>query len=117
MVELPVYVGSVSAEELDNFDEKLVASSKRIASDARNGDILRQHIIDCPYITVVGKPFATLAEKLEKHEKARLAARWEALGADGLANAERELEAAKLNSISWIPVRRVQEPDDTPLVV
>jgi hypothetical protein len=33
MVDLPIYVGSVPVEELDNFDQKLVASFKRIAAD------------------------------------------------------------------------------------
>jgi len=33
MVDLPVYIGSVPVEELDNFDQKLVASFKRIAAD------------------------------------------------------------------------------------
>lgn len=33
MVDLPIYIGSVPIDELDNFDEKLVASFKRIASD------------------------------------------------------------------------------------
>jgi len=33
MVDLPIYIGSVPVEELDNFDQKLVASFKRIAAD------------------------------------------------------------------------------------
>lgn len=195
MVDLPIYIGSVPVDELDNFDDKLIASFKRIASDgvdmtrmsmvinrderqlrsklesakgdtfsgaiisdflygAADGsdmhpaldeinhyktlrtwtnsqwvDLLHKYIIDRPYVVVVGKPSATLAEKLEQDEKARLATQRETLGPDGLANAERELEAAKaehekpiptdvltsfpvpdVKSISWIPVQCVQEP-------
>jgi hypothetical protein len=33
MVDMPVYIGSVPVEELDNFDQKLVASFRRIADD------------------------------------------------------------------------------------
>jgi Zn-dependent M16 (insulinase) family peptidase len=88
-----------------------------------------RYIVDRPYVVVIGKPSATLAEKLEQDEKARLATQREKLGPDGLAKAERELEAAKVEhekpiptevltsfpvpdvkSISWIPVQSVQEP-------
>ncbi|KAG1833897.1 Metalloenzyme, LuxS/M16 peptidase-like protein [Suillus variegatus] len=188
MVDLPIYIGSVPVEALDNFDEKLVASFKQIALDgidmtrmsmvinrderqlrsklesakgdtfsgaiisdflygAADGsdmhpaldeinhyrtlrtwtssqwvDLVRKYIIDRPYVVVIGKPSATLAEKLEKDEKARLATQRETLGPDGLINAERVLEAAKaehekpiptdvltsfpvpdVKSISWIP--------------
>ncbi|OJA10818.1 hypothetical protein AZE42_00264 [Rhizopogon vesiculosus] len=195
MVDLPVYIGSVPVEELGNFDQKLVASFKRIAADgidmtrismvinrderqlrsklesakgdtfsgaiisdflygATDGsdmhpaldeinyyktlrtwtgsqwvDLMHRYIIDRPYVVIIGKPSATLAEKLEQDEKARLAAQREKLGPDGLAKAEQELEAAKaehekpiptdvltsfpvpdVKSISWIPVQSVQEP-------
>lgn len=33
MVDMPVYIGSVPVEELDNFDQKLAASFRRIADD------------------------------------------------------------------------------------
>ena len=78
---------------------------------------------------IVGKPSASLAEKLEKDEKARIAAQIEKLGADGLKKAEVKLELAKaehdrpipteiltsfpvpdVKSISWIPVQSLQEP-------
>lgn len=88
-----------------------------------------RYLINRPYIVIIGKPSTTLAEKLEQDEKARLATQLEKLGPDGLALAERELEAAKaehekpiptdvltsfpvpdVKSISWIPVQSVQEP-------
>ncbi|KAF9229385.1 hypothetical protein BS17DRAFT_771387 [Gyrodon lividus] len=194
MVDLPIYIGSVPAEHLDNFDEKLSASFRRIAEEgidmtriamvinrderqlrskleSAKGDtfsgtiitdflygapdgsdlhgaldeikyynilrtwsssqwteLLKRYFIDQPYIVVIGKPSASLAEQLEKDEKGRLAAQVKKLGPEGLANAERELEAAKaehelpipktiltsfpvpdVKSISWIPVESVQE--------
>lgn len=89
---------------------------------------IARYFIEQPYIVVVGKPSADLAEKLEVIEKARLAAQVEKLGPEGLAKAGQELEAAKaehdlpipkailtsfpvpdVKSISWIPVKSVQE--------
>ncbi|KAJ3514376.1 hypothetical protein NLJ89_g2417 [Agrocybe chaxingu] len=91
--------------------------------------LLSKYYIDQPSIVIIGKPSAALAEKLEKDEKARIAAQVERLGPEGLKNAEAELEAAKaqhgekipdeiltsfpvpdVKSISWIPVQSVQEP-------
>ena len=70
-----------------------------------------------------------MADKLEKDEKARIAAQVERLGPEGLKKAEVELEAAKaehgktvpkeimnsfpvpdVKSISWLSVQSVQEP-------
>ena len=70
-----------------------------------------------------------MADKLEKDEKARIAAQVERLGLEGLKKAEVELEAAKaehgkavpteiitsfpvpdVKSISWLSVQSVQEP-------
>ena len=78
---------------------------------------------------VVGRPSASLADKIEKDELARIDAQVKALGPEGLKKAEAELEAAKaeheqsipdeilnafpvpdVKSISWIPVETVQEP-------
>ena len=80
---------------------------------------------------VIGKPSASLADKLEEAEKARIADRVSRLGPEGLKEAERKLEAAKkdhrrsippdvltsfpipdVKSISWIPVQTVQEPGE-----
>jgi len=80
-------------------------------------------------VVIVGKPSASLAEKLERDEKARITAQVEKLGPDGLKRAEAELQMAKaehdrpipteiltsfpvpdVKSISWIPVQSVQEP-------
>ena len=70
-----------------------------------------------------------MADKLEKDEKARIAAQVERLGLEGLKKAKAELEMAKaehekavptdiitsfpvpdVKSISWLPVQSVQEP-------
>ncbi|KIJ68351.1 hypothetical protein HYDPIDRAFT_106537 [Hydnomerulius pinastri MD-312] len=194
MVDLPIYIGSIPAENLDNFDEKLTASFRRIAEEgidmarmsmvinrderqlrskleSAKGDtfsgtiitdflygapdgsdlqgsldeikyynilrtwsneqwkgLLTKYFVDPPYVVIRGKPSASLAEKLEKDEKTRLAAQVKKLGPEGLAKAEKELEAAKaehespipkevltsfpvpdVKSISWIPVDSVQE--------
>lgn len=87
-----------------------------------------RYFVNQPYTVVIGRPSANLAEKLETIEKARLAAQVEKLGPEGLASATKELEAAKaehelpipkeiltsfpvpdVKSISWIPVKSVQE--------
>ena len=77
---------------------------------------------------VIGKPSASLADKLEEAEKARIADLVSRLGPEGLEEAERKLEAATkdhrrsippdiltsfpipdVKGISWIPVQTVQE--------
>ena len=84
--------------------------------------------MDPPRIVVRGKPSGEMADRLDREEKARVAAQKERLGPDGLAACERELEAAKkeheseisseiltsfpvpdVKSIAWIPVQSVQE--------
>lgn len=89
---------------------------------------LFRYFVDANYVVIAGKPSAQLAENLESEEKARLAAQIDKLGPDGLARAEKDLEAAKaehekpipkdvltsfpvpdVKSISWIAVESVQE--------
>lgn len=89
---------------------------------------ITRYFVDQPYAVVIGRPSANLAEKLEMIEKVRLAAQVEKLGHEGIAKAAQELEAAKaehdlpipkevltsfpvpdVKSISWIPVKSVQE--------
>jgi hypothetical protein len=92
-------------------------------------DSCPRYYVDPPTVVVVGKPSASLADKIEKDELARVEAQVKALGPEGLKKAEAELEAAKaehersipdevlsafpvpdVKSISWIPVETVQEP-------
>lgn len=93
-----------------------------------NYHVLSRYYIDPSCIIVSGKPSANMAEKLEKDEKARIAAQVEKLGPDGLKMAGKELDDAKaehekpiptdilnsfpvpdVKSIAWIPVQSVQE--------
>jgi Zn-dependent M16 (insulinase) family peptidase len=90
---------------------------------------LLRYYIDPGTVITIGKPSATLAEKLEKDETARVAAQIETLGPEGLRKAEIMLNKAKteherpipkdvltnfkipsVKSISWIRVDSVQEP-------
>jgi hypothetical protein len=78
---------------------------------------------------ILGTPSASLADTLERTEKARIASQIEKLGPEGLKEVERKLEEAKadhnkpiptdiltsfpvpdVKSINWIPVQSVQEP-------
>lgn len=111
------------------------ASKVRIHQLPRTRDVsysnhlLLRYYIDAPRVIVAGKPSASMAERLEKDEKARLAKQVEKLGPEGIAEATRLLEEAKaeharpipeevltafpvpdVRSISWIPVSSVQEP-------
>ncbi|KAH9486850.1 hypothetical protein JR316_0000915 [Psilocybe cubensis] len=91
--------------------------------------LLSKYYVEPASVVVIGKPSASLAEKLEKEEKERIAKQVQQLGPEGLKRAEAELEAAKaehsqeipseiitsfpvpdVKSISWIPVQSVQEP-------
>lgn len=191
---LPIYVGSVPTEHLDDFDNKLKASlsaiiakgldmermtmvidrderqlrsklesakgdtwSSTIITDflygAEDGseleasmdeinqyatlrqwtskqwtDLLQKYYIDSNCVVLRGKPSASLAEKLESDEKARVAAQVARLGPEGLKKAKQELEEAKqehekpipteilldfavpsVKSIAFIPVQSLQE--------
>ena len=91
--------------------------------------IALKYYVEPASIVICGRPSAAMAEKLEKDEKARIAAQIERLGPEGLKKAEVELEAAKaqhgravpseiitsfpvpdIKSISWLSVQSVQEP-------
>lgn len=84
--------------------------------------------MDSPSVTIRGKPSASLAEKLEKDEKARIDAQIKRLGPHGLDEAKKTLDKAKeendapipekilkdfpvpdVKSIAWITVQSAQE--------
>ncbi|KAJ7225434.1 Metalloenzyme, LuxS/M16 peptidase-like protein [Mycena pura] len=194
-ISLPIYVGSVPTEHLNDFDSKLKVSLRRIVSEgidmermvmvinrderqlrsklesskgdifydtvitdflygAEDGseleasmdeinqyaavrkwtskqwtDLLQKYYIDPHSVVVRGKPSASLAEKLDSDEKARIVAQVEKLGPEGLKKAEKELLDAKaehdkpvptkilldfpvpsVDSIAFIPVQSHQEP-------
>ncbi|KAF7436910.1 hypothetical protein PC9H_003744 [Pleurotus ostreatus] len=117
--------GSDIADSMDEINQ--YAQVRNWTSDQWTG-ILKKYFIDAASIVVCGKPSASLAKKLEKDEKARLATQIKRLGPKGLEEAEKELEAAKaehdvpipteilksfpvpdVKSIVWIPVQSVQE--------
>ena len=91
--------------------------------------LLFRYYIEPASIVICGRPSAGMADKLEKDEKARIAAQVERLGPEGLKKAEAKLEVAKaehgkaippeiitsfsvpdVKSISWLSVQSVQEP-------
>ena len=87
-----------------------------------------RYYVDPPSIVVRGNPSSAMADRLEKDEKARIAAQVKKLGPKGLEAAAKLLEKAKaehdkpipneiikafpvpdVKSISWIPVDSVHE--------
>ncbi|KAM0793479.1 hypothetical protein ACM66B_000920 [Microbotryomycetes sp. NB124-2] len=65
--------------------------------------LLSKYIANAPAITVVGQPSAELADKLEKEEKARIAANVEKFGEKGLAKLAKEIEDAQSENDKEIP--------------
>ena len=97
----------------------------RPKSDA---SIYHRYYVDPPSVVVRGRPSGEMADKLDREEKARIAAQKDHLGPKGLEECEQALEAAKkehekdiptdilksfpvpdVKSIAWIPVQSVQE--------
>lgn len=52
--------------------------------------VISSYFVSAPSITIVGKPSAALAKKLEKDEKSRIKAQRDALGESGLAEKVKE---------------------------
>ncbi|KAH7931086.1 hypothetical protein BV22DRAFT_1027850 [Leucogyrophana mollusca] len=123
-----LYGAADGSDLLPALDEVNYYATLRTWSSKQWTDLLQKYFVDPPYIVIRGKPSASLQEKLENDEKARIAAQVAKLGPTGLAQAEKELEAAKaehekpipteiltsfpvpdVKSISWIPVQSVQE--------
>ncbi|KAH8114464.1 Metalloenzyme, LuxS/M16 peptidase-like protein [Phellopilus nigrolimitatus] len=90
--------------------------------------LIKRYYIDSPSVVIRGRPSRELKDRLEREENARINARVEKLGPEGLAKAKDELENAKkdndapipetvltkfpvpdVSSIAWIPVQSVQE--------
>ncbi|TBU62037.1 Metalloenzyme, LuxS/M16 peptidase-like protein [Dichomitus squalens] len=97
-------------------------------SSTQWADLLRKYYVDPPSVVVRGRPSGEMADRLDREEKARVAAQKERLGPKGLAACEKALEDAKkehekeippeilksfpvpdVKSIVWIPVQSVQE--------
>lgn len=90
--------------------------------------LLEQYFLNAKSITVIGKPSASMAQKLEDDEKVRIDAQVKKLGPEGIKAATKVLDEAKaehdapipteiltsfkipeVKSISWIPVQSLQE--------
>ncbi|KAH9950492.1 Metalloenzyme, LuxS/M16 peptidase-like protein [Amylocystis lapponica] len=133
-----IFSGTVIADFLYGSEDgsELGASLDEISqyAELRNwlsnqwADLLRRYYVDPPSIVVRGKPSGSMADKLEKDEKVRIAAQKKQLGPAGLSQAEKALEDAKkehekeipreiltsfpvpdVKSISWLPVQSLQE--------
>lgn len=73
----------------------LLSHHARLSVSDLNLNLILRYLVDAPTITIVGKPSAALAKSIEKAEKARIDAQKKALGEDGLAAKEKELQLAK----------------------
>ncbi|KAF7320399.1 hypothetical protein MKEN_00824700 [Mycena kentingensis (nom. inval.)] len=125
-----ILYGAEDGSELEaSLDEIQQYAALRGWTSKQWTDLLQKYYIDPNSIVVRGKPSANLADKLDKDEKARIAAQVEKLGEEGLKLAEKELEDAKaehdkpiptevlldfavpdVKSIAFIPVASMQEP-------
>lgn len=66
-------------------------------------DFLRQWISDANHVSILGKPSKKMAEHLKESEVARIAARKEKLGEEGLAMLSKKLADAKAKNDEPIP--------------
>ena len=64
--------------------------------------LLFRYYVDPPRIVVLGKPSGEMADRLDREEKARVAAQQERLGPAGIAECERELEAVRAEGATKI---------------
>ena len=74
---------------------------------------LKVWLSEAHYISVIGKPSADLPEKIESREKARIAARKEQLGIEGLDDLSARLAAAKAENDKEVP-KEVLEQFEVP---
>jgi Zn-dependent M16 (insulinase) family peptidase len=64
---------------------------------------LKKWISDAPHVSILGKPSKEMADRLKKEELARIAARKEELGTQGLEMLAKKLEEAKAKNDAPIP--------------
>ncbi|KAJ7070954.1 Metalloenzyme, LuxS/M16 peptidase-like protein [Mycena amicta] len=122
--------GAEDGSELEaSLDEIRQYAALRKWTSEEWTSLLQKYYIDQNSVVVRGMPSASLADKLDKDEKARIAAQVAKLGEDGLKKAEKELADAKaehdapiptqilldfavpsVKSIAFIPVESIQEP-------
>jgi Zn-dependent M16 (insulinase) family peptidase len=86
-----------SFETLSAFDEL----EKWTETDWR--DFLRKWVADNEHVSILGKPSAKLAKKIEEDEKKRVAAQKAKFGEEGLKKLQEKLEKAKADNDREIP--------------
>ena len=70
---------------------------------------LRVWMSEAPHVSVIGKPSASLPDEIESREKARIAARNERLGTEGLNELSAKLAAAKAENDKEIPKKVLEQ--------
>nr|GAT54909.1 predicted protein [Mycena chlorophos] len=122
--------GAEDGSDLEaSLDEIRQYAALRTWSSGQWTELLQKYYIQPNSVVVRGTPSASMADKLDKDEKARIAAQVAELGEQGLKKAQKELEDAKaehdrpipsevllnfpvpsVKSIAFIPVKSFQEP-------
>ncbi|KAK6334063.1 hypothetical protein TWF696_002565 [Orbilia brochopaga] len=65
---------------------------------------LKKWLVDNPHVSIIGRPSASLADKIKKNEKKRVKQQIEKYGPDGLKKLAEKLEQAKKDNDPEIPV-------------
>lgn len=92
--------GSTLKADLENLREYQILETWQ---DSQWRHWLRVWMSDAHHISVIGKPSAGLPEKIESREKARIVARKERLGLEGLEDLAARLAAAKAENDKEVP--------------
>ena len=103
--------GSTLREDLENLDEY---DAVEAWPEAKWKSYLSTWFSDAKHITLYGKPSLELSDRLKSEETARVAARREQLGEDGLKKLSEKLENAKAENNREIPrsfLEKYQVPD------
>lgn len=66
-------------------------------------DFMKKWLVDSPHVSVLGKPSAKLAKKIEEDEKKRVEERVRKLGKEGLQELQKKLDDAKAENEKEIP--------------
>lgn len=83
-------------------------------TSAEWSSLLAKYYVDARAITIIGRPSAALADRLEQEEKARVAATVARLGPAGLAQLAKEVEDAQAENDQPVPsevIRQFAVPD------
>ncbi|CCG82102.1 putative Zinc metalloprotease [Taphrina deformans PYCC 5710] len=97
--------GASLRESLD--DEKYLDIVSKWSS-AEWQEFIRRWLLDNPHLTILGKPSAEMAKKVQEDEVARIAAQVEKLGDKGLSDLEKRLHHAQTTNDMPIPNDLIQ---------